>query len=459
LAGDEVGDEVLERVSYFGNEHDREIISGDEAGSGRLSDSDSSERLSLSGRLSGGESGRLSGGGVCCVRIVPSGFFDEGVFMTEKSLPTMPLKSVEGVPLLFGKPDLERVGDTLVVHADIIASAFFMLSRYEEAVRRSVRDRHGRFVGKESLSARAGFIARPIVDEYGILLRKWLSDCGFDLKPRPQQINRLYLTHDIDAPFAYRTWRNIARGVLRERRNPLELIRIMKGEVRNDPYFSALLELYSTDRVEAPANAEVLTFIRSGGEAREDRPFYWRCGQDSDLKALMEACLASSGAVGLHSSYTSAGDTSLINKEKATLEDLLGREVGIHRNHFLASREPEDMRALEKAGFTDDFTLGYADVAGFRLGTSRPVRYIDAAEKRLSSSLMLHPLTVMDSTLTDYMGLSDEEAEDYCRRLVEQARLHNGDVCLLWHNATIAANTRRHAESLQLYKQIIRKCE
>lgn len=50
----------------------------------------------------------------------------------------------------------------------------FLISRYEEMVRRGLRDEHGRFPGKESLPYRAGFLHRPIVDEYRMLLHRWL---------------------------------------------------------------------------------------------------------------------------------------------------------------------------------------------------------------------------------------------------------------------------------------------
>ena len=44
--------------------------------------------------------------------IYPSGFFDESVYGTARSLPTLPLSSIEGVPLLFGSPKMEWEGDT-----------------------------------------------------------------------------------------------------------------------------------------------------------------------------------------------------------------------------------------------------------------------------------------------------------------------------------------------------------
>ena len=81
--------------------------------------------------------------------IYPSGFFDESVYGTARSLPTLPLSSIEGVPLLFGSPQMEWEGDTCVVYADLLASTYFLMTRYEEMLRRSVRDTHGRFPGRE----------------------------------------------------------------------------------------------------------------------------------------------------------------------------------------------------------------------------------------------------------------------------------------------------------------------
>lgn len=49
---------------------------------------------------------------------------------------------------------------------------------------------------------------------------------------------------------------------------------------------------------------------------------------------------------------------------------------------------------------------------------------------------MLHPLIVMDCTLSNdnYMHLTEDEAYFLCERLIDKVKMHHGDLCLLWHN-------------------------
>ncbi|OAV73293.1 hypothetical protein Barb6_00377 [Bacteroidales bacterium Barb6] len=370
------------------------------------------------------------------VVILPSGFFGEGVYGTASSLPSLPLREIEGIPLLFGTPETETTGTTLLVHADIIASACFLVSRYEELVRRGVRDEHGRFPGRESLSARAGFLHRPVVDEYGRLLHRWLRQAGVPLPEEKQGIRKIYLTHDVDAPFLYRSWKGFVRSLL-DKRGIAASLKGKFGALESDPYYTFpdifrqdehLRELVGDNRCRS------VYFFIAGGNTKEDKPHYSL--RNSDIQQLLRLISTRQALLGLHASYEAGLNPALIAKEKKALEKAVGGgKIHINRHHFLACREPEDADMLEKAGITDDFTLGYADVAGFRLGTSRPVRRINPADCRLSS-LVLHPLLIMDCTLDDskYMNLPFEEAERYCLDLLEQVRQAGGEVSLLWHN-------------------------
>jgi hypothetical protein len=99
--------------------------------------------------------------------------------------------------------------------------------------------------------------------------------------------------------------------------------------------------------------------------------------------------------------------------------------------------------------------MGYADVAGFRLGTSRPVCRIDALSRRLSA-LTLHPLVIMDATLSEsnYMDMNFEEALVYAASLTEQVRQFNGELTLLWHNSSVVEGEGYHRT---LYTSLLKK--
>ena len=392
------------------------------------------------------------------VVIVPSPFFSEAMYGATVSLSALPLQEIEGVPLLYGSPTIERVGDTLVVYADIVASAWFLLTRYEEVVRRDTRDKHGRFPGRESLPFRAGFIDRPVVDEYGRLLRQWLRAAGVDVPDPEPKIAKVYLTHDIDEPFYCRTLRTVAKRTLAGE-NVFRLLKYYFGRVEDDPNFTFPLFAALDNNLRAAIGYErcqPVSFFKSGGRHFFDKPHYKI--DSNDMQKALCLLLDSGATIGLHSGYDAGIAPSKIAAEKQKLEEVIGRQVSYNRHHFLTSREPEDATFLEAAGITDDFTMGYADVSGFRLGTSRPVRWIDPTTRRLSG-LTLHPLTVMDTTLSSpfYMALNYDEALAYCCRLIEQTERMSGEVALLWHNDAFNVTERTHYPAWQsgLYRELL----
>jgi hypothetical protein len=112
------------------------------------------------------------------------------------------------------------------------------------------------------------------------------------------------------------------------------------------------------------------------------------------------------------------------------------------------------MKFLIEAGIEEDFTIGYADMAGFRLGTCRAVNYIDLENMRLTK-LKLHPLTVMDGTLSEkkYMFMNAHDALQYCEQLINTVENFNGELVLLWHNTMIEKTPSLYHR--KLYSEII----
>lgn len=389
------------------------------------------------------------------VVIIPSHFFDDGVYGTVQSTPQLPLENIEQTPLLFGKPLLRKEGNTLLIEADIIASSYFLLSRYEEMLNpKTLRDEHGRFIGKKSLPYQAGFIDRPIVDEYGQLLRGWLRQQGCDVTEPEATYNNIFLTHDVDSVAHFRHFRGTVGGFLRALLHKGCAIKVVLKSLfslEKDPAYT-FPWIYRRDK--QVQSAIPIYFIKAASHVKGlDYPGYKLNGKD--FKAFVKHTLKNcpSAQFGLHASYQSGYHPNLIVKEQCRLQKAFPKQVITSaRHHYLHALQPEDMMYLIKAGITDDYTMGYADIAGFRLGTCRAVRFINPHTKKLTP-LTLHPLTMMDCTLSEakYMGLNDTQALNMARHLMNETRKHNGDLCLLWHNTTFT-NPNYHSV---LYQTLI----
>ena len=385
------------------------------------------------------------------VVIVPSNFFNDSIYGTPQSMPSLPLQEIEGIPFLYGTPLIEKIDSTIICHADIIASTYFLISRYEEYVNpNSNRDPHGRYIGKQSVPAQAKFIHRPIVEEYGELLRNLLQQAGVPLLPIPQQINHIYLTHDIDSITNYRRIRGLIGGILR-RENITTIFKSLIN-INNDPAYTFPWILNQDNQL---PQATQIYFVKAARQASGlDRPTYNLVGKN--FTHLKKEILTSSpkAIFGLHASYKSGNIPDIISDERKLLQYAIeNQQITTSRHHYLRSLQPNDMEALIDARITDDYTMGYADIAGFRLGTCRAVRFINPATRKLTS-LTLHPLTIMDCTLSEphYMNLTYKEAHSYSQTLINETKQHNGDLCLLWHN-TRFTNNDYHS---QLYSQIIK---
>lgn len=394
------------------------------------------------------------------VVIKPSGFFDAKVYGTPAAEPQLPLAEWQGIPLLFGEARHEWIngGETLVLHADLIASTYYLISRYEEMSHRHTRDKLGRFPGKSSLPFRAGFLHRPIVDEYSEALRRFLVEqgvleqLGLTLDIRGKGFRRIHLSHDIYRPTRYHGLRAWWQGLWAEQ----------------DPYDS-FAELLGVDEA-FKASAEgwqVFTqlFLKVSASTELDKPGYALTGKS--LRYILGEAERIGAKLGLLCSYAASSNPHLIPEEmkelrkglKKVYKQLHGKpdcprtshhqqqnrvchtdlDLISSRHAYLALAEPEDAREMLAAGIRHDYSMAYADVPGFRLGTCRPVRFINPNTRSLTD-LVLHPLTLMDRQLSsvEVMYRDEAEAMSYAQGLIREVYRHGGELNLLWHNDSFA---------------------
>ena len=300
-----------------------------------------------------------------------------------------------------------------IIRTDMVYNTFFFISRAEELINPQ-RDEHGRFAAKYSLLSQHNRLMIPLVDEYARMLMKLL-----DLPLPTPSFSKIYLTHDIDSIAQYRHLRGAVGGIIR---GEWRKVLASQKDIHNDPAFTFQWLIAQDKKVKG---AECIYFVKDTPGKQYDYPQYNLRGKDF---ALVQQTLETSGAkIGLHSSYYG------IHGNESWKE-------GGHRSHYLRC-SIDQMQALADAGIRDDFTMLFPDQVGFRLQTTRPVRWINP-KTMLLTDLLLHPLTVMDCTLsnTNYMHLSEDEAYFECQRLFEKIHQNAGEIVLLWHNTNPTGN-------------------
>ena len=327
----------------------------------------------------------------------------------------------------YGAEAWEQVDRGERPEGDDLAEAFFHLARVEE--RNGARDEHDRF--------RAAYSCLDPLDPPVERLRRRLG-----VQPPRWGGARfaVALTHDVDVP-----WKWTRRGVKGAAARA-------KGDFRGGHVGSGLRELrglagatvhkirgtdpyWSFDRIlrdERRSGASSTFFLLAQHAHDLDGPAaetYERL-----RPRLVETLQEGRAEVGLHGSYSAAGDPERVASEKKRLETLSGPIQG-QRYHFLRVDPHRNLRSLEAAGFAYDSSLGFGDAVGFRAGIAHPFRPWDF-EREAPHDLIEVPLAAMDVTLSAarYLNLSVEQAGARLGALLDWAAEHGGGFAILWHS-------------------------
>jgi len=369
----------------------------------------------------------------------------------------------DSIPVLFwgagyedgSRPFAERREDgSVVFYVDVVAAAFFMLSRWEETVR-PARDEHERFPAAASVAHQQGFLDRPVVDEYALILRQWLKVLlpGWEPRLRPFSVK---LSHDIDSLGRFPNWPRAFRTVGRE------LIK------RRNPSLAWQFGVDAIAQVVAPDHTQFFQGICSlaewsrtcgiGGDA-----FYFMAAepgpQDNGYdpaSPLVKRCMAElreqGFEIGLHAGYHTLNNPERLAAEKARLDAVLGETRYGGRQHFLRFRVPHTWRYWEQVGLAYDSTMTYPGYAGFRCGTCHPFRPFDVEQNR-ELNLWERPLIVMDQTLRLYRELAPEQGEKRIVELAQRCRQVEGTFTLLWHNTSLSGEWRPWVKA---YRRVVK---
>ncbi len=361
---------------------------------------------------------------------------DDVTYLDEKFLPTAPFFlehkfAPEGnLPILFGFPEIHCTSEKVHCEFDIIASSFFLLSRWEEYVKK-VRDEFDRFPGESSYLQIHDLHYRPLVNEYAEFLWNVFISLGCKQERIDHQFE-IIPTHDVDnlqrfGSF-FSTMKTVA-GDLIIRKNPVTMFRSIREAFRTmtgkqkDPYdsFEKLMTLSDAHKLKS-------AFYFIPGEKGES-DFRYKMS-DPFVQKRLELIKRDGHIVGYHASLNTHRDSVQFEKELKRLK-LAGFDVKEGRQHYLLFQVPYTWNIWNDAGLKRDLTMTYENDGGFRCGIAREFPVFDILSRKMLS-LYERPTIVMERGLWRKHRNPKAFANEFLR-LKNIVKKYRGQFTFLWH--------------------------
>ena len=360
------------------------------------------------------------------------------------SIQALPGIAIHPVMLLFEEDIKEQIIECFEVNGyksffkttssgfpfDIFAAAFYLLTRYEEYLPHE-KDNYGRYAHENSLAFKEFFLQLPLINI-------WAIDLFNDLKNAFPEFDvyhsrfAILVTYDIDIAYSY----------------------LHKGLIRNSA--GLLRELFSGKLAAARNRAGVLlhgkqdpfdTYAKldQWHEQLQIKPIYFflvpeKNGRyDKNILPQSEAMqkltqrTAAKYVVGLHPSWQSADDLSLLKEEKTQLEAMVGKSVNISRQHYIRFELPAGYRHLISNGITDDYSMGYGSINGFRASVASSFFWYDLQLDK-PTSLRIHPFCYMEANSFYEQHFTTAQAFDEMMYYLNICKRYKCEFISIFHN-------------------------
>ena len=310
---------------------------------------------------------------------------------------------------------------------DVLAATFYLITRYEEYLPHA-KDSYGRFAHINSLAYKQCFLHLPLVNI-------WLEDLAkrlLTVDRRPLTEFSFTPTYDIDIAYAHKHqsiikniggfFKDLMRGDLEK---VIERANVYSGNTK-DPFdiYDWLDGLHQTHQLQP-----IYFFLLAAKRSIYDKnvsPF---------TKGMMQLISQLFGKykVGIHPSWQSGDTENLLKEELQQLATITKKKCTISRQHYIRLTLPETYRNLIAAGITDDYSMGYGSINGFRASVAAPFYWFDL-ERNEPTNLLIHPFCWMDANSYFEQHFSADEAAIELLQYYETVKQVRGNCTIILHN-------------------------
>jgi len=333
---------------------------------------------------------------------------------------------------------------------DIFAASFYLLSRYEEYIPHK-KDMYGRYAHENSLGYTERFLNLPLINI-------WLDDFKKSLRQKFPHLTThdsrftFEPTYDIDEAYSYKykgllrtaggTLRSIVNGewsMVNERIKTL-------NEKTNDPFDSYEWMDALHEKYKLKPKYFFLIPSKNGKYDKNILPTH------SAMQQLIKRH-AEKYDIGIHPSWQSGNDDNTLKNEIETLEEIADKKITTSRQHYIRFNLPDGYRRLIGAGITDDHSMGYGSINGFRASVASSFYWYDL-EREQTTNLLIHPFCYMEANSFFEQRLSPEQSFEEMTHYYNVVRSVNGTMITLWHN-TFLGTDKYYAGWREIYQKFI----
>ena len=306
---------------------------------------------------------------------------------------------------------------------DLFAAAFYLLTRYEEYLPHG-KDSYGRFAHENALAYKEGFLNSPVINKWILSFADALKN-KFPVLSFKFPVFEFIPTYDIDIAYSYK-----GKGMMRNiggfiKKPSLERIRVLAG-LQKDPFNSYAFLDALHEKLNMNPVYFFLVAIKNSIYDKNISPY------TNAMWQLMKKH-AEKYSIGLHPSWKSNENITILNKEKKILEAATKTEILLSRQHYIKFNLPQTFDNLLEAGIKADFSMGYGSINGFRASIATPFFWYSLKDEQVTP-LKLYPFCYMDANSHYEQKYTAEQAFEELAHYHATCKQVNGCLVTIFHN-------------------------
>ncbi len=326
---------------------------------------------------------------------------------------------------------------------DILAASFYLISRYEEYFPYD-EDLYGRYPHEDSLAYKLKFLNVPLINIWAGYLAEIIQQKFPSFTPKWPSFSFLP-TYDIDIAYSYKH-KGFVRNIGGAIKHPsFDRFKVLPGLMK-DPYdaYDWLDQLHEENQLNP-----IYFFLLAEKNGIYDKNIL---PHKNAMKLLIKRH-AKKYSIGIHPSWQSFEHSEVLINEIRALEAISETTITASRHHYIHFTIPDTYRQLLHYDVTNDYTMGYGSINGFRASVATPFYWFDV-EQNKQTNLLVHPFCFMEANSYYEQKFTAQQAGDELMYYADICKNVNGKLITIWHNNFLGFG-KEFAQWKEVYRNFI----